>query len=226
MSDVVIQNGTSVAVAGVAQRFARPAFGGAGRHDGRRQVVDRPPARDPARHSVRRCRRRDREGRGHDDLGNLRGPWRAIFPRRRDARDRPAARRRAAGAGDRRRRVHERGDPRSDPRKGHLGLAEGRRSTCCTRRIKRRGDRPLLKNADPLGDAEAADGRALSGLCRGRSDGGVARRAARNDRRRDHRRLARLASRPTAPAESLRHDRALRTGDPITVNVALGDARL
>ena len=53
------------------------------------------------------------------------------------------------------------------------------------RRIKRRGDRPLLKSADPVGDAAAADRRARSGLCRGRPHGGIARRAARNHRRRD-----------------------------------------
>ena len=51
------------------------------------------------------------------------------------------------------------------------------------RRIKRRGDRPLLKNADPVGDAAAADRGARSGLCRSRPHGGIARRAARNHRR-------------------------------------------
>ena len=36
------------------------------------------------------------------------------------------------------------------------------------RRIKRRGDRPLLKNADPAETLRASDRGALSGLCRGR----------------------------------------------------------
>ena len=51
------------------------------------------------------------------------------------------------------------------------------------RRIKRRGDRPLLKARRSVGDAAAADRGARSGLCRGRPHGGIARRAARNHRR-------------------------------------------
>ena len=109
-----------------------PPLGRAGRHDGRRQVVDRPPARRPARHPVRRCRHRDREGRRHDHPGDFRRPWRAVFPRRRGARHRAAAGGRPAGAGDRRRRLHERRDPRADPRQGHFGLAAGRRSKSST----------------------------------------------------------------------------------------------
>ena len=35
-----------------------------------------------------------------------------------------------------------------------------------SRRIKRRTDRPLLTTADPVATLQAADGRALSGLCR------------------------------------------------------------
>ena len=50
----------------------------------------------------------------------------AVFPRRRKARDRAAARQRPAGAGDRRRRDHGPDDPRPHPHQGHLGLAEGR----------------------------------------------------------------------------------------------------
>ena len=60
---------------------------------------------------------------GHDHLGNLRRPRRALFPRRRDAGDRAAAGRRSAGAGHRRRRIHERRDPRGDPRQGNFGVA-------------------------------------------------------------------------------------------------------
>ena len=51
---------------------------------------------------------------------------RELFPRRRGARDRPAARQRPAGAGDRRRRGHGPDHPRPDPHQGHLGLAQGR----------------------------------------------------------------------------------------------------
>ena len=54
------------------------------------------------------------------------------------------------------------------------------------------------------GDAAAADRRALSDLCRGRPDGGVARRAARDHRRRDHRRPARPHRARSAPRRKAR----------------------
>ena len=103
------------------------ALGGAldraGRHDGRRQVVGRPPAGGAARPALRRCRHRDRGGGRHDDPGDFRAAWRAVFPRRRGARDRAPARRRAAGAGDRRRRLHESRRPalRSAARRSRSG---------------------------------------------------------------------------------------------------------
>ena len=50
---------------------------------------------------------------------------------------------------DRRRRLHARGDPQPHPRQGDLALAQGRRSTCIMKRVKRRADRPLLQTADP-----------------------------------------------------------------------------
>ena len=70
-----------------------------------------------------------------------------------------------------------------------------------SRRIKRRNDRPLLTRRRSGRDAAAADGRALSGLCRGRSHGGVARRAARHHRRGDHRGPARGRLQAAPPAE-------------------------
>ena len=64
--------------------------------------------------------------RRHDHPGNFRSPWRAVFPRRRGAGDRAAARRRAGGARDRRRRLHARGDPQAHRATRHLDLAQGR----------------------------------------------------------------------------------------------------
>ena len=75
---------------------------------------------------LRRCRRRDRNRRRHDHPGNLRQSRRALFPRRRSARDRAPARQRPAGAGDRRRRDDGPEHARADPRQGRLDLAEGR----------------------------------------------------------------------------------------------------
>ena len=75
---------------------------------------------------LRRRRRRNRSRRRHDHPGNLRQAWRALFPRRRSARDRPPARQRPAGAGDRRRRDDGPEYARAHPRQGRLDLAEGR----------------------------------------------------------------------------------------------------
>ena len=91
------------------------------------------------------------------------------------------------------------------------------------RRInKRKNERPLLQTADPAATLRATAGRAQSDLCAGRSHRAVARSAARNHRRRNHRcachaswfaRRRRKRRRMTAP---------LRTGDPTVVKVALG----
>ena len=51
------------------------------------------------------------------------------------------------------------------------------------RRVKRRTDRPLLQDRRSRRHAAAADRGALSGLCRGRRDHPLARRAARAHRR-------------------------------------------
>ena len=62
--------------------------------------------------AVPRCRSRDRGRSRHDDPRNLRHPRRGPFSRRRAPGDRPPAAGRADRARHRRRRLHERRDPR------------------------------------------------------------------------------------------------------------------
>ena len=94
-------------------RGARRALGRARRHDGRRQVVDRPPASAlrlgipfvDADTEIEKA-----AGMNIPDIFATHGE--ARLPRRRGARHRAPAGERAAGAGDRRRRLHECGHPR------------------------------------------------------------------------------------------------------------------
>ena len=77
---------------------------------GARQDVGRQAAGGETRAAVRRRRRGDRGGRAADDPRNLRAIRRGLFPRRRTTGDCAVARPAAAGAGDWRRRLHERLD--------------------------------------------------------------------------------------------------------------------
>ena len=77
-------------------------------------------------------------------------------------------------------------------------------------------------------DRRASDQRTRAGLSAGRSDDLVARRAAREDRRRMHRGPARASlrrRRHAKPRQNGRHAMTapLKHSDPITVDVALGD---
>ena len=139
--------------------------------------------------------------RRHDHRGNLRQARRALFPRRRDARDRAAARERPAGAGDRRRRLHGPATRATLIRIKGISVWLKADLEVLMKRIKRRGDRPLRGQ-----DRRTLLPRARSDLCAGRHHRAVARRAARNHRRRDHRRGWSSIS-PSA-ARSSRHDRA------------------
>ena len=104
-------------------RVGRP-LGGSRRHDGRWKDLRRQAARGQAWTALCRRRRRDRSRRAIDHLRDFRALWRALFPRRRAEGDRASSQRRAAGAGDRRRRVHEPGDARQYRRARRLDLAE------------------------------------------------------------------------------------------------------
>ena len=99
---------------------------------------------------VRRCGRRDRGGGRHDHRGDLQHLWRAGFPLRRGARDRPPARPGPAGAGDRRRRLHE--SPIPAPASAPKGVSVWLKADfeVLMRRVKRRAtaDRPMLQG-DP-----------------------------------------------------------------------------
>ena len=187
--------------AGIGDRArARQPFHRAGRHDGRRQVVGRPPAGRPARHSLRRCRYRDRKRRRHDHSGNLRQARRGLFPRRRSARDRAAVGQRPAGAGDRRRLDHGPGNPRPDPHQRHLGLAEGR--------SRRADEAHQAAQRPPAGGKDQGPAAAArAGLCAVRHRRAVARRAARHHRRRNHRQAAK-AARHRGARGGASHDRA------------------
>ncbi len=95
----------------------------------------------------------------------------------------------------------------ADPRQGHLGLAaRGARSADATRQAPQR---PAAAQGRRSGrDVEAADGRALSDLCRSRSHGGIARRAARGHRRRGRSRACASICNRIRPRKKPNHDRA------------------
>ena len=210
MSDVVMHNGADGAAASPRWRAALgPPLGRAGRHDGRRQVLDRPPAGGAARRPFVDADTEIEKAAGmtiaeifaaHGEPYFRAGEARVIA-RLLDGGPQVLA----TGGG-----AFMNADTRAAIRA--KGISVWLRATLevLQRRIKRRGDRPLLKNADPAETLRAADRRALSGLCRGRRHGRVARRAARHDRRRDRRRAARpVASRAAAGAAGARrHDRA------------------
>src|SRR5690606_20481699 len=74
----------------------------------------------------------------------------------------------------------------------------------------------------PGRDAAPADRRALSGLRRSRLDRGIARSAARHDRRGDRRRPVPTFARAGRRGKGRIVTAPLRSGDPIVVDVALG----
>ena len=118
--------------------------------------------------AVRRRRRGDREGGRQEHRGHLRRSRRAVLPRGRAQGAGAAAALGPAGAGDRRRRLHERGDARRHRRARHLGVAQGRAAAARAPRRQARqpsaaqGRRSRGRAAEPHDDA-------LSGLCAGRS---------------------------------------------------------
>ncbi len=73
---------------------------------------------------------------------------RGAFPRRRAARRGAAPGERAGGAGDRRRRLHERGDARALPRDGVTVWLKAD-VPVLLERVRKKGNRPLLNGADP-----------------------------------------------------------------------------
>ena len=149
---------------------------------------------------VRRRRRRNRKGRRHEHRRHFRPPRRSRFPQRRGARDRAAARRRPAGAGDRRRRLHEsRTRAQAIKAKGVSIWLNADLDVLMRRINKRRNERPLLQTADPARHAARLAGRARADLCAGRPHRAVARRAARRHRGRHHGRAGRVPERSAPP---------------------------
>ena len=101
------------------------------------------------RPAVRRRRRGDREGGRQEHRGHLRRARRGVLPRRRAQGDRAPAGVGPAGAGHRRRRLHERGDARQHP--PITGSRSGSRPSCrvLVRRVLKRDNRPLLERRIP-----------------------------------------------------------------------------
>src|ERR1700734_1531285 len=194
----------------------------AGRHDGGGQVVDRSSARRAAGRAVRRCRCRDRKGRRHEHRRYFCPPWRSRFPQRRGPRHRPPARRRPAGAGDRRRRGHERRHPRGDQGQRRVDLAQrgARRADAADQQTQERS--ADAANRRPGGDLARIAGRARAGLCPGRHHRAVARSAARRDRIRNHDSAGRVPQCAGSAAARGQRMTALVRNDPTIVNVALG----
>ncbi len=178
---------------------ARRAQCRAGRADGRRKDLDRPPTRGATRAAVLR--------RGHRDRGcgrllhcrNFHPLRRAGVPGGRAAGDRAPARRRTARARDRRRRLYGPGDARRDPRRGGLRVAAVHAAHAAAPSCGAEPP-PAAERGRPGGDPRAPDGRPPSRLCRGRRD----RRLRRGDPRRDHIARARRPCRLAAAAAARR----------------------
>ena len=88
---------------------------------------------------------------GHVDPGHLRDARRGLLPRRRAAGDRAPPRRGAGRARDRRRRLHERGDPRPHRARPASRSGCGPISTCSCAACASGRTGPLLQNPDPEG---------------------------------------------------------------------------
>ena len=138
--------------------------------------------------AVRRCRRGDRAGGRQAHQGDLRGPRRGLFPRRRAQGDRAPAARRA------RRCWRPAAAPSWSPRRATTSADSGisvwlkaELPRAGAPRVKTRQS-PAARRATRRASCSAADGDALSRLRNGRHHGGKPRRAARRHRRRDHRR--------------------------------------
>ena len=143
---------------------ARRALGHSRRHDGGRKNLGRQAAGGETRIAVRRRRRGDRSGRPTDHFRDLRAVRRGFLPRRGAQGDRAPAQRRPAGAGDRRRRVHERRHARQYRQTRRLDLAEAE-----FRRSAGPGAQEVpsaaVEDARPGTDAAPAARRAVADLC-------------------------------------------------------------
>ena len=87
---------------------------------------------------------------------------------------------RPAGAGDRRRRLHARGDPQRGSRARRISVWLKAELDVLMRRVKRRADRPLLQTADPAATVARLIDERYPVYAERRPDGRVARRAARD----------------------------------------------
>src|SRR5262249_28265718 len=218
---------TRLAVGSRAGLGAPDALDRAHRDDGGGKILDRTQARRAAGHSVRGCRCRDRGRRRHDHRGYFRSLRRGVLPFRRDAGDRTSARGRAAGAGDRRRRLHEPGDARHHPPLRHLGVAEGRfRRVVPPREAAQRS--PPAQDRRPGGNLAQTHGRARSDLRPGGRLRAFPGSAARDHRRGDPGgagRPARNWARPRRCSRSRQEiamTAPLRSSEASVVHVALG----
>ena len=140
-----------------------------GRHDGRRQVLGRPPPRQPPRPALRRRRHRDRAGRQRHHPRDLRAAT---------ARPISATASGASSSGcstARRRCWRPAAAPSSTPRRAprsrraaHLDLAQGRPRPAPVARQAPLATGRCSRPPIPAAIDRPADRRALPGLCRGR----------------------------------------------------------
>ena len=156
------------------QRLGAPPHR-AHRHDGRRQDRDGAPTRRPPRARLRRQRHRDRDRRRHGDPRHLRPPRRALLPRPREPRRRPADRRRRRASSPPAAAPSSTPPPAHSIKAGCFSVWIKADFDVLMRRVRKRSNRPAAAHARPRRDPEAPHGRTLPRLRRGRPHGRIAR---------------------------------------------------